>query len=139
MFRDGHELIRAVVRYRGPDGEQWQEAGLHRIDAHLGGVRWAGQFTVDRPGALAVHDRGVDRRVRDLARRAAAQGRRRPARPRGELSEGVVLLRGGGRARPAIPPTRALIEHAVAAARGPRRARVSAKHDVALGEELPAP
>ena len=24
---------------------------MRRIDAHLGGVRWAGQFAVDRPGA----------------------------------------------------------------------------------------
>ena len=51
VFRDGHELIRAVIRYRGPGEEEWQEVGLRRIDAHLGGVRWAGQFTVDRPGS----------------------------------------------------------------------------------------
>jgi starch synthase (maltosyl-transferring) len=50
VFRDGHELIRAVVRYRGPGDSQWQEAELARIDAHLGGVRWAGRFAVDRPG-----------------------------------------------------------------------------------------
>ncbi len=50
MFRDGHELIRAVVRYRSPGETQWLEAELHRIDAHLGGVRWAGAFSVDRPG-----------------------------------------------------------------------------------------
>ncbi|MGH2892270.1 MAG: maltotransferase domain-containing protein, partial [Solirubrobacteraceae bacterium] len=51
VFRDGHELVRAVIRYRGPGDEQWSEVGLRKIDAHLGGVRWAGQFTVDRPGA----------------------------------------------------------------------------------------
>ena len=49
---------------------------MHRIDAHLGGVRWAGSFEVDRLGQLGVHGRGLDRRVRDLARRARAQGRR---------------------------------------------------------------
>ena len=31
--------------------------GLRRIDAHLGGVRWAGQFTVDRPGAGSTRSR----------------------------------------------------------------------------------
>ena len=51
VFRDGHELIRAVIRYRGPGEEQWREVGMRRIDAHLGGVRWAGQFKVDRPGS----------------------------------------------------------------------------------------
>jgi len=50
VFRDGHELIRAVVRYRGPGDEDWSESELVRIDAHLGGVRWAGRFEIDRPG-----------------------------------------------------------------------------------------
>src|SRR6202042_2398809 len=45
VFRDGHELIRTVVRYRGPGEAQWLESDLHRIDAHLGGVRWAGAFS----------------------------------------------------------------------------------------------
>ncbi len=44
VFRDGHELIRATVRYLGPGDEQWREAELLRIDAHLGGVRWAGRI-----------------------------------------------------------------------------------------------
>src|ERR1700727_2091466 len=38
IFRDGHEIIRAVVRYRAPDGESG-ERPLQRIDAHLGGGR----------------------------------------------------------------------------------------------------
>ena len=49
VFRDGHELLRAVVRHTGPDGDS-RETELQRSDAHLGGVRWAGAFTVDRPG-----------------------------------------------------------------------------------------
>src|ERR1700745_1347670 len=44
VSRDGHELIRAAVRYRGPDEEEWREVALERVDAHLGGVRWAGRF-----------------------------------------------------------------------------------------------
>ena len=50
VFRDGHELIRAVVRYRGPDDADWRNQSFERIDAHLGGVRWAGRFEIDRPG-----------------------------------------------------------------------------------------
>src|SRR5262249_16444519 len=50
VFRDGHELIRTTVRYRAAGESQWREAEMHRIDAHLDGVRWAGEFEVDRPG-----------------------------------------------------------------------------------------
>src|SRR5947209_20395595 len=48
IFRDGHDLPRAVARYRAPGSDEWGETELHRLDAHLGGVRWAGTFTVDR-------------------------------------------------------------------------------------------
>ena len=55
---------------------------MQRIDAHLGGVRWAGELRGRPPGPLGVHDRGLDRRVRHLARRARAQGGGGAARPR---------------------------------------------------------
>ncbi len=55
IFRDGHELLRAVVRYRGPGTEEWSEAGLEPIDAHLGGVRWAGQYRARPDRDLALH------------------------------------------------------------------------------------
>src|SRR5579863_2386545 len=44
VFRDGHERLRAVVRYRPPGSRRWQEAEMQRLDAHLEGVRWAGSF-----------------------------------------------------------------------------------------------
>src|SRR5947209_19162875 len=50
VFRDGHDLLRAVIRYRGPGDREFAEAEMHRIDEHLGGVRWAGRFSVDRIG-----------------------------------------------------------------------------------------
>src|SRR5437763_3020401 len=50
VFRDGHDLLRAVVRYRGPGERRWQETEMERIDAHLDGVRWAGGFEVTRMG-----------------------------------------------------------------------------------------
>ena len=43
---------------------------------------WGGSFEVDALRPLAVPRRGVERPRRHLARRAAAQGRRRPGRPR---------------------------------------------------------
>jgi starch synthase (maltosyl-transferring) len=51
VFRDGHEVLRAVVRHRGPGARRWSEEPLHAVDAHHNGVRWAGEFRIgDRPG-----------------------------------------------------------------------------------------
>ena len=46
VFRDGHDLLRAVVRYRAPGANRWRETEMQRIDAHLAGVRWAGSTDV---------------------------------------------------------------------------------------------
>ena len=110
-----------VVRYRGPGEEELRESEMRRTDAHLGGVRWAGSFPVQHAGPMGVHDRGLDRRVRHLARRARAQGRRRPARPGGRAVGGDAAARAGAgsaagadadrgadRARPAHPARRRL-------------------------------
>jgi starch synthase (maltosyl-transferring) len=134
VFRDGHELIRAVIRYRGPGDEDWQEVGMRRIDAHLGGVRWAGQFTVDRAGSWQYTieawtdvfgtwrdelQRKVNAHQHDLS---------------GELSEGRVLLEAAAE-RARDPAGRQLMEHAVQQLSDPDVPE-SAQHDVALGEEL---
>ena len=50
IFRDGHEKLRAVARYRAPGEEHWLEVPLTPVDAHLDGVRWEGKFEVDRVG-----------------------------------------------------------------------------------------
>src|SRR6266542_4199827 len=44
ILRDGHDVLRAVVRYRGPGRRRWGEAPLTHIDAHVKGDRWAGSF-----------------------------------------------------------------------------------------------
>ena len=49
IFRDGHDLLRAVVRHRPPGG-RWRESEMQPIDAHLDGVRWAGSFVLERTG-----------------------------------------------------------------------------------------
>ena len=50
VFSDGHDLLRAAIRYRAQAEETWREAEMRRIDAHIDGVRWAGSFEVDRTG-----------------------------------------------------------------------------------------
>jgi starch synthase (maltosyl-transferring) len=92
IFKDGHDALRAVVRYHGPDDERWHEAPMHRIDAHVDGDRWQGSFPVTSQGRwtwtveawtdhFATWRSEIERKVqagqRDLA---------------GELSEGAVLL-----------------------------------------------
>jgi starch synthase (maltosyl-transferring) len=49
VFRDGHDAIRAVLRYRAPGGD-WQEAQMTWVDREVDGDRWAGSFVPDREG-----------------------------------------------------------------------------------------
>ncbi len=136
VFRDGHELLRSVVCYRGPGDSDWQEAELHRIDAHLAGVRWAAEFEVDRPGAWQYTIQAwtdVFGTWRDELARKVAAGQRDL---QGELSEGIVLLtQAAEQAR--SKPAKKLIEHALREL-ADDAVPDSAKHDIALGEELHA-
>jgi starch synthase (maltosyl-transferring) len=65
IFRDGHDLLAAAVRYRplaraprpqtapdtdGDAARAWRETPLQRLDAIWDGVLWGGSFTVDEPG-----------------------------------------------------------------------------------------
>jgi len=136
IFRDGHELIRAVVSYRGPGDVDWSEAGLRRIDAHLGGVRWAAQFAVDRPGRWQYTVQAwtdVFGTWRDELQRKVNAGAEDLS---GELSEGLLLLEAAA-GRADHEGTRALIDHAIAQLSDPDVPE-SAKHDIALGDELAA-
>jgi len=46
IFSDGHDLIRAELRYRGPDTPEWQV-----VEMTLGvNDRWSGTFRVGQPG-----------------------------------------------------------------------------------------
>jgi len=98
IFRDGHDLMRAAVRSRPRPGKgrskanSWREAPLQRIDAHMGGVRWAGEFELDAVGdwEYEIHA-WVDRfgTWRDELQRKLAAGQTDLA---GEFSEGRLLL-----------------------------------------------
>jgi starch synthase (maltosyl-transferring) len=134
VFRDGHELIRAVVRYRGPGESQWREQELEPIDAHLDGVRWTGEFVVDRPGRWQYTIEAWTDRFgtwRDELARKVAAGQQDVT---SELSEGLVLLRSAAE-QTRSQDVKALIEHACRELEDPV-APDSAKHDVALGDEL---
>ncbi len=134
VFRDGHEILRAVVRHRAPGARRWSEAEMHRIDAHLGGVRWEGKFTVE---AVGRHEYAVQGWTdlfgtwrQELSRKLEA-GQHDLS---GELSEGVLLLSSALELARAASD-RKLIEHALKQLRS-ESVPESAKHDVALGPEL---
>jgi starch synthase (maltosyl-transferring) len=93
IFRDGHDVIRAVVRYAPPDSEPWREVEMERVVPDLGEERWSAAVELDRLGqwrwtveawsdAFATWHRELERKV------AAGQ-----TGLDSELSEGLVLLR----------------------------------------------
>jgi starch synthase (maltosyl-transferring) len=107
---------------------------MHRIDAHLEGVRWAGEFTVDRMGRWCYTVEAwtdVFGTWRDELERKLAGGQHDLA---GEMSEGVVLLKQAAEAAK-NKTDRALIEHALVTLEDDEIPE-TAKHDAALGPEL---
>src|SRR5947209_17476139 len=134
IFRDGHDLLRAVVRYRPVGAGTWRESEMRRVDAHIGGVRWAGAFTVEEPGrweytVAAWTD--VFGTWRDELRRKVNAGQHDLA---SEMSEGVLLLRSCAE-RTSAEGNQELISHALRTLQDDTVPE-QAKHDLALGEEL---
>jgi starch synthase (maltosyl-transferring) len=88
IFRDGHEVLGAAVRHRGPDSTRWAESPLEP----LGNDVWRGSFPVNRPGIWSFRiEAWVDRiaSFQEELRRKVAAGQTDLA---GELSEGAALL-----------------------------------------------
>jgi starch synthase (maltosyl-transferring) len=93
VFRDGHEVLRAVVRSRAAGARSWNETPMTPVDAHHNGVRWTGSFPVDELGLWQwTIQAWVDLFAgwRDEVARKLAAGQ---ADMGGEASEGAVLLR----------------------------------------------
>jgi starch synthase (maltosyl-transferring) len=115
VFRDGHEVLRAVVRYRGAGDRRWSEAPMVPIDAHHNGVRWAGEFTIGSVGpAQWTVQAWVDVFAgwRDEIARKLEAGQIDMS---GETSEGIVVLkeaaeRASGDDRSALEATVAALE-----------------------------
>ena len=134
IFRDGHDMLRAVARYRGPGERRWREAPLRPVDEHLDGVRWEGEFEVGRAGRWQYTVEAwtdVFGTWRDELERKILAGQHDLA---GELSEGAVLLRDALSAAK-DSEDRALIEHALRTLEDPAAPETS-KHDTALGPVL---
>ena len=97
IFRDGHEKLRAVVKYKAPGGRRWLEAPMTHLDPHINGVRWGGSFTVETTGTWQFSIEAwsdVWATWHDELRRKVEANLGEDLS--GELSEGVVLLTGSG-------------------------------------------
>jgi starch synthase (maltosyl-transferring) len=134
VFSDGHEKLRAVVRYRAPRGRTWLEADMVPIDAHHNGVRWEGSFVVERPGRWHYDvEAWIDPFATwrdELSRKVAAA----QDDLSGELSEGAVLLeRALERAKGAAD--KRTIQRALEIIRD-EAAPADAKYDAALSPEI---
>src|SRR5919204_1655080 len=88
IFRDGHDVLGAAVRYRPNSARKWQEAPLEP----LGNDRWRGRFTTGGCGRWSFRvDAWTDRvtSFQDELRRKVEAGQEDLS---GELAEGAVLL-----------------------------------------------
>jgi starch synthase (maltosyl-transferring) len=87
IFRDGHEQLRAAVRYRSPGARGWQEAPMRQVDND----RWTAAFAPDCCGRWQLKvEAWVDRKAsfrHELERKVEAK----QSDLSGELSEAAVL------------------------------------------------
>src|SRR5919107_5867455 len=113
VFRDGHEVLRAVVRYRANGDRRLGEAPMVALDAHHNGVRWAGELTIDTVGpAQWTVQAWVDVFAgwRDEIARKLEAGQLDMS---GETSEGIVILKEA--AERATGANRSMLQATVAA------------------------
>jgi starch synthase (maltosyl-transferring) len=97
IFRDGHEILRAVARYRAPGSRRWVETPMAPVDAHHNGVRWRGEFELGSAGRWEWNVEAwsdVFATWRDELQRKVAAGQHDLG---GELSEGALLLEDAAR------------------------------------------
>ncbi|MGE0134183.1 MAG: alpha-1,4-glucan--maltose-1-phosphate maltosyltransferase [Dehalococcoidia bacterium] len=89
LFADGHDVLRAVARYRNADEHEWHEAPLRLTVSD----EWEGHFQAGPPGAMEFTVQGwVDHFATwraDLEKRIAAEWD-----VTAELIEGAALVRG---------------------------------------------
>jgi starch synthase (maltosyl-transferring) len=131
IFRDGHDVLGAAIRYRAPGETRWREAALET----LGNDEWRGSFIVDAPGRWTFTVSAWSDRIaswQDEVRRKIAGGQTDLA---GELAEGHVLLGEMGRGTQGGTSTTDLtLEDALAVTRPDRYGEVEL--DLKLGVEV---
>ena len=72
IYRDGHDVLAARVRWRPARTKEWRTSPLRLVEPGLD--QWAGELVVDSDRRPRAPDRGVDRSLRDVAARRRDQG-----------------------------------------------------------------
>jgi starch synthase (maltosyl-transferring) len=160
VVRDGHEVLRAELRYRPPGSARWLTAPMTHLDAESLGVRWAATVELDRPGRWVWNVRAsVDRLAswrHELTRKVeggqadlgselaegalllSAAAERAPARARGPIVEAAALV--GDEGRPTDERVAAALDPELAARCdevGDRTDSASLEHDQPLDVDVP--
>ena len=138
IFRDGHDVLRAVVLLAGPGRRRGGRSRRSRpVDAHHEGVRWEGAFAVDRPGRWEwTIEAWADPFAtwRDEVARKLEAGQQDLA---GEASEGAVLLARRRRGAPTAATARRSSRRADGAARRRLGARTALDAEIADARRAP--
>ena len=112
IFRDGPAVVKAVVRYRGPNDAKWQETAMEHLgnDAWTGSFRpseigrwryqieaWTDHFATWRAGFMKKVEAGqdVDLEIEEGARLLEARLKKVPAKERGPLNSAITTARAG--------------------------------------------
>ncbi len=92
VLRDGHDMLRAVVRYRAAGEPDWREVPMRQVDAQVGGVRWEASFALE---CIGSHEFDIEAWT-DVFGTWRDELRRKVEGPQadltGELGEGELLL-----------------------------------------------
>ncbi len=119
IFRDGHDILRALAHYRRRGDRRWRTVPMARSDAAVGGERWAGAFEVDALGRWEWQIEAFTDHLAtwcdELQRKLAAGETELDS----ELAEGIALLEAA--ATRATGADRARIRKGVARLRDERR------------------
>ncbi len=92
VFADGHDVIRAAVRWQAPGKRAWREAPMRHLDAHIDGDNWAGEIPVE---VLGRHRWTIEAWVDELASWRHELHRKLDGGQEdlsSELAEGALLL-----------------------------------------------
>jgi starch synthase (maltosyl-transferring) len=123
VFRDGHDVLGAVVRYRPPGASRWLELPLQAV----GNDHWTGSFVVDRPGTWSFRIEAWTDRIASFQDELRRKVDARQDDLSGELAEGAVLLGSSS----------LTVEDALAAPAGDRSGtRASEAYEVDVDREL---
>jgi starch synthase (maltosyl-transferring) len=88
VFKDGHDVVGAAIRVRGPGDADWREEPL----VLLGNDRWHGTFSVDRPGRWEFAVAAWTDRIATWQHEVRRKVEGGQADLAGELAEGALLL-----------------------------------------------